>query len=227
VLDTHARCSLPGGRPCVELARFLVSNFHCRGEVSDLVSVMPVTFALTPGRAWCAPRRARDIASPWGPTRGHFGLSEMRRGNRAPTDPDYYSPYEVSYRFHGSLSFSANSERDEFFLRRQIASVLPPHSTTTGFVYGVLDAGIKYAHIVIAGKGHPNGVPHLKPGEGGGKVCIGSGIPHPSQHRRGRSSFVWSGGPPRLARNAGNQRNLTVFPASDILRWQGRCSWNG
>jgi hypothetical protein len=67
-------------------------------------------------------------------------------------DPDYYSPYEVSYRFHGTFSLSANRERDEFFLKRQIASVLPPHSTTTGFVYGVLDAGIKYARIVIGGK---------------------------------------------------------------------------
>ena len=38
-----------------------------------------------------------------------------------------------------------------YFLRRQIASTLPPHSTTTGFVYGVLDNGVKYAHIVIAG----------------------------------------------------------------------------
>jgi LssY C-terminus len=66
-------------------------------------------------------------------------------------DPDYYSPYEVSYRFHGALSFAANRARDEFFLKRQIASILPPHSTTTGFIYGVLDAGIKYAHLVIAG----------------------------------------------------------------------------
>jgi hypothetical protein len=67
-------------------------------------------------------------------------------------DPDYYSPYEVSYRFHGALSFSANRARDEFFLHRQIANILPPHSTTTGFVYGVLDTGVKYAHIVIAGE---------------------------------------------------------------------------
>ncbi len=66
-------------------------------------------------------------------------------------DPDYYSPYEVSYRFHGALSFATNRARDEFFLKRQIASILPPHSTTTGFIYGVLDAGIKYAHAVIAG----------------------------------------------------------------------------
>ncbi|MGB6550680.1 MAG: LssY C-terminal domain-containing protein [Xanthobacteraceae bacterium] len=66
-------------------------------------------------------------------------------------DRDYYSPFEVSYRFHGLLSFAANRARDSYFLRRQIASTLPPHSTTTGFVYGVLDNGVKYAHIVIAG----------------------------------------------------------------------------
>jgi hypothetical protein len=67
-------------------------------------------------------------------------------------DPDYYSPYEVSYRFHGVLSLVANRARDEFFLKQNIASILPPHSKTTGFVYGTLDAGIKYAHIVIAGQ---------------------------------------------------------------------------
>ena len=67
-------------------------------------------------------------------------------------DPDYYSPYEVAYRFHGLMSFAANRARDEFFLRHQIASVLPAHSKTTGFVHGVLDVGIKYAHIVIAGQ---------------------------------------------------------------------------
>ena len=67
-------------------------------------------------------------------------------------DADYYSPYEVSYRFHGALSFAANRARDKFYLERQIAGILPPHSTTTGFVYGELDAGVKYAHIVVAGK---------------------------------------------------------------------------
>jgi LssY-like putative type I secretion system component LssY len=67
------------------------------------------------------------------------------------TDPDYYSPYEVSYRFHGAFAFAANRARDEFFLKHQIASILRPHSTTTGFMYGVLDAGVKYAHIVLAG----------------------------------------------------------------------------
>jgi LssY C-terminus len=67
-------------------------------------------------------------------------------------DPDYYSPYEVSYRFHGAFSYAANSARDGFFLQHQIATTLPPHSHTTGFVYGTLDAGVKYAHVLVAAK---------------------------------------------------------------------------
>jgi len=66
-------------------------------------------------------------------------------------DPDYYSAYEVSFKFHGALSLAANRARDEFFLKREMASVLPPHAETTGVIYTTLDAGIKYAHIVIAG----------------------------------------------------------------------------
>jgi hypothetical protein len=67
-------------------------------------------------------------------------------------DSDYYSPFEVSYRFHGAFTFAANRARDEFFLKRQIVNILPAHARTTGFVYGVLDAGVKYAHIEIVGK---------------------------------------------------------------------------
>ena len=66
-------------------------------------------------------------------------------------DPEYYSPYEVSYRFHGAFSSAANRARDLFFLQRQMPNVLPPHARTTGFVYGVLDAGIKYAHVLVGG----------------------------------------------------------------------------
>ena len=69
-------------------------------------------------------------------------------------DPEYYSPYEVSYGFHGIFSIAANRSRDKFFLERQIPSILPPHSRTTGFVYGEIDAGVKYARISVVGNGH-------------------------------------------------------------------------
>lgn len=69
------------------------------------------------------------------------------------TDPSYYSPYEVSYRFHGIFSWRENERRDAFFLERQIGSALPPHTRTTGFVYTVLDAGMKFVRVLVAGKG--------------------------------------------------------------------------
>jgi hypothetical protein len=70
------------------------------------------------------------------------------------TDPFYYSPYEVSYRFHGLLSFEANRARDAYFLARQMPNVLPPHSRTKGFVYGVLDAGMKYTRVLLLRRGN-------------------------------------------------------------------------
>lgn len=69
------------------------------------------------------------------------------------TDPAYYSPYEVAYRFHGALSRDENQKRDAFFLERQISSALPPHARTTGFVYTTLDAGMKFVRVLVAGKG--------------------------------------------------------------------------
>jgi len=69
------------------------------------------------------------------------------------TDPAYYSPYEVSYRFHGALSRQENERRDAFFLARQMSTALPPHARTTGFVYTTRDAGMKYVRVLIAGKG--------------------------------------------------------------------------
>ncbi|GLI93450.1 LssY C-terminal domain-containing protein [Methylocystis echinoides] len=69
------------------------------------------------------------------------------------TDPAYYSPYEVAYRFHGALSRDENQKRDAFFLERQINLALPPHARTTGFVYTTLDAGMKFVRVLVAGKG--------------------------------------------------------------------------
>jgi hypothetical protein len=68
------------------------------------------------------------------------------------TDRNYFSPYEVSFRTHGFFSFAANSERDAFFLSRQIASTIPPRSRITGFVYSELDAGIKATQVWITGR---------------------------------------------------------------------------
>jgi LssY C-terminus len=68
------------------------------------------------------------------------------------TDPNYYSPYEVSFRTHGMFSSAANRARDAFFLGKQIGTVAPPHSKLSGFLFGQLDAGVKYAQVWLTGK---------------------------------------------------------------------------
>ena len=52
----------------------------------------------------------------------------------------------------GSVAFFLRPQtaRDLFFLQRQMPSILPAHSRTTGFIYGALDAGVKYAHILVS-----------------------------------------------------------------------------
>ena len=110
----------------------------------------------------------------------------------ATMDPNYYSAYEVSYRFHGALSWIANRARDEFFLKRQIASDLAPHTKTTGFVYGVLDAGIDEE-----GQGHERA--------------------HPARHAvapgRGRPSVAPTGKTPPLQGPAASPNALSSHPA--------------
>ena len=51
-------------------------------------------------------------------------------------DPDYYSAYEVSYKFHGALSFAANRARDAFFLEREMANV-PPRRRAFCIVFSI------------------------------------------------------------------------------------------
>ncbi len=68
------------------------------------------------------------------------------------TDPDFYSPYEVSFRTQGNFSIAANRARDAFFLGKQIVSVAAPHSRIEGFVFGRLDAGVKYTRVWLVGK---------------------------------------------------------------------------
>jgi hypothetical protein len=91
------------------------------------------------------------------------------------TDPDYYSPYEVSYRFHGPFSYAANRARDDFFLKHEISTILPPHSRIEGFTYGVLDAGVKYAKILIAGKDRLQSFDFILPVPGPAFVGVNAG----------------------------------------------------
>ncbi len=54
---------------------------------------------------------------------------------RSGTDPDYFSPLEVAWSYHGALSGDANRKIDEHFRYASIDGVIPPGETRSGFLY--------------------------------------------------------------------------------------------
>src|SRR5208337_4850345 len=65
------------------------------------------------------------------------------------TDPDYFSPLEVAYRFHGLVSADENRKIDALFVHHQIPSFIPAHSTMSGFLFTNIDTGLKIARVLL------------------------------------------------------------------------------
>ncbi len=67
----------------------------------------------------------------------------------AATDPAYFSPLEVAYRFHEVFAATANAARDQFFNAQQIATLIPAHSAVSGFIFTNLDSGLKFTKLLL------------------------------------------------------------------------------
>lgn len=65
------------------------------------------------------------------------------------TDPTYYAPLEVSWRFHERLRREADAARDKRFLDSQIALRIAPGGTESGYVFTHLETGLKFVTIVL------------------------------------------------------------------------------
>lgn len=65
------------------------------------------------------------------------------------TDPNYFSPQEVAQQLHGWFSRGANARIDALFAHTMMPSYLPPHSTTSGFVYTHADGGLKFITVAL------------------------------------------------------------------------------
>ena len=68
------------------------------------------------------------------------------------TDPDYFSPLEVAYRFHGLVSADENRKIDALFVRNQIRSLIAAHSTASGFLFTNIDTGLKITRVLLVGR---------------------------------------------------------------------------
>jgi len=66
-------------------------------------------------------------------------------------DPNYFSPSELAWMFRDEGEGSLDDKIDSF-LDRHIPVVIPPHSTTSGYVFTNLDPGAKAFGVELLGK---------------------------------------------------------------------------
>lgn len=71
---------------------------------------------------------------------------------RSGTDPDYFSPLEVAWSYHGLLSPAANSQIDEHFDQLSIDSLIPRGETRSGFLYVNPHHGTRILNIDLLGQ---------------------------------------------------------------------------
>jgi len=71
---------------------------------------------------------------------------------RSGTDPDYFSPLEVAWSYHGLLSGDANSKIDDHFDSLSIESLIPPGETRSGILYANPHHGTRILNIDLLGQ---------------------------------------------------------------------------
>ena len=71
---------------------------------------------------------------------------------RSGTDPDYFSPLEVAWSYHGLLSGEENSKIDDHFESLSIDSLIPPGETRSGILYVNPHHGVRILNIDLLGQ---------------------------------------------------------------------------
>jgi hypothetical protein len=65
------------------------------------------------------------------------------------TDPNYFSPQEVAQQLHGWFSAGANARLDALMAHTAMPLAVPPHASTSGFVFTHPDGGLKFVNVSL------------------------------------------------------------------------------
>ncbi len=65
------------------------------------------------------------------------------------TDPNYFSPQEVAQQLHGWFSTGANARLDALLAHTAMPLAVPPHASTSGFVFTHPDGGLKFVNVSL------------------------------------------------------------------------------
>jgi hypothetical protein len=77
-------------------------------------------------------------------------------------DPDYFSPLEAAYAFHGTIGSSVNKIMDDHFTVMNFRNPIAPGASVSGFIFANRDEGTKVVDIDLISYG-PNFSPFLFP----------------------------------------------------------------
>ena len=68
-------------------------------------------------------------------------------------DPDYFSPLEAAYAFHGTIGSSVNKKIDDHFRVMNFRNPIAPGTSVSGFIFANRDEGTKVVDIDLIGHG--------------------------------------------------------------------------
>mgnify|MGYP001547717921 FL=1 len=68
-------------------------------------------------------------------------------------DPDYFSPMEAAYAFHGTIGSSVNKKIDDHFRVMNFRNPIAPGTSVSGFIFTNRDEGIKVVDIDLISSG--------------------------------------------------------------------------
>jgi hypothetical protein len=68
-------------------------------------------------------------------------------------DPDYFSPLEAAYAFHGTIGRSVNEKIDDHFTVMNFRNPIAPGASVSGFIFTNRDEGTKVVDIDLIGYG--------------------------------------------------------------------------
>ena len=68
-------------------------------------------------------------------------------------DPDYFSPLEAAYAFHGTIGSSVNEKIDDHFRVMNFRNPIAPGTSVSGFIFTNRDEGTKVVDIDLIGYG--------------------------------------------------------------------------
>ena len=106
----------------------------------------------------------KDIQPVW--VRVHNADSVPYWLRSAGLDPDYFSPLEAAYAFHGTIGGSVNEQIDDHFTVMNFRNPIAPGASVSGFIFANRDEGTKVVDIDLISYGKAKFFTFLSPSPG-------------------------------------------------------------